>query len=125
MKKPLRDHSFFSAINRVRSAPVLGRSNSSPASRLANACVFDVFTFLQPGTSALRTAAAVLLCGILSTHAQEDRTNAPRVYRDQVDAHWFGSADGETNQFWYRVNVASNRYEFILVNAQTGTRQPA
>ncbi|HLP78776.1 MAG TPA: hypothetical protein VK327_17880, partial [Candidatus Paceibacterota bacterium] len=58
--------------------------------------------------------------------AQPGRTNAPnRIYRDQVDPHWFAGESGETNQFWYRVNPPGERREFVLVDAIKGTRLPA
>jgi len=52
-------------------------------------------------------------------------TNAPRIYRDRVVPHWFADSSGETNEFWYRVNLPDNAREFILVNAATGKREPA
>jgi dipeptidyl aminopeptidase/acylaminoacyl peptidase len=70
--------------------------------------------------------AVSILSAAACVRAQDDRTNqTARVYRDQIEPHWFAGVDGETNQFWYRVNVASNRYEFILVDAQKGSRSPA
>src|SRR4051794_27420973 len=73
--------------------------------------VFDIFhTFHRLIMLAFFSA----LCA-----SAQDRTNqGPHIYRDQVEAHWFRGADGKTNQFWYRINVASNRYEFILVDAE-------
>ncbi len=57
---------------------------------------------------------------------QNTRTNsAGRIYRDRVEPHWFAGASGETNQFWYRVNLPDNGREFIMVNAATGKREPA
>ena len=57
---------------------------------------------------------------------QNSRTNsASRIYRDRVEPHWFADATGETNQFWYRVNLPDNGREFIVVNAATGKREPA
>src|SRR5712671_3827917 len=46
---------------------------------------------------------------------------AGRVYRDRVQPHWFGN----NSQFWYRVELGRNRHEFVLVDAETGTRMPA
>src|ERR1051325_10309435 len=57
--------------------------------------------------------------------AQAPRTNAPPpVYRFDVEPHWF-ARDGETNRFWYRVGLPRGESEFILVNAEAGTRAPA
>lgn len=44
-----------------------------------------------------------------------------QVYRDRVTPHWFG----ENDKFWYRNELSGNRSEFILVDAKSGTRQPA
>jgi len=50
---------------------------------------------------------------------------APAIYRDHVEPHWF-TQDGDTNsRFWYRVNLAGGRREFVLVDAVSGTRAPA
>ena len=52
------------------------------------------------------------------------RTNAAepgRVYRDKVQPHWCA----DQAKFWYRVNVGKDAYEFILVDAEQGLRQPA
>jgi len=53
---------------------------------------------------------------------QTPAADAPlRVYRDRVRPHWFA----DNSKFWYRVNVADGQFEFILVDAAKGTRQPA
>ena len=58
--------------------------------------------------------------------AQELHTNKPAlVFRDRVEPNWFADANGETNRFWYRLDLAQSNREFILVNAVQGTRQPA
>lgn len=46
---------------------------------------------------------------------------APKIYRDKVEPHWFA---GNT-KFWYRVDLGGERREFILVDAEKGTRAPA
>jgi len=46
---------------------------------------------------------------------------APRVYRDHITPHWFGG----DSRFWYVNDLAQGGREFILVNAETATRQPA
>ena len=46
---------------------------------------------------------------------------AARVYRDRVEPHWFA---GDA-KFWYRVETGPERHEFVLVDAQQGTREPA
>ncbi len=44
-----------------------------------------------------------------------------RVYKDQVSAHWFGG----NARFWYRNELSAGKKEFILVDAEAGTRQAA
>jgi dipeptidyl aminopeptidase/acylaminoacyl peptidase len=72
---------------------------------------------------------AVLLVGLLAVSqvsAQRQRSDAGRlVFRDHVEPNWFADASGKTNEFWYRVDLARGKKEFILVNALQGTRQPA
>ena len=58
--------------------------------------------------------------------AQPGRTNRPvLVFRDRVEPNWFADASGQTNEFWYLLDLAQSNREFILVNADQGTRQPA
>ncbi|MEZ6122547.1 MAG: prolyl oligopeptidase family serine peptidase [Planctomycetaceae bacterium] len=45
----------------------------------------------------------------------------PPVLRDRVDVNWFDRG----TRFWYSINVAEGGHEFVLVNAETGTRQSA
>lgn len=44
-----------------------------------------------------------------------------RVYRDQVTPHWFAA----NARFWYRNDLPGGAREFVLVDAEAGTRQPA
>ncbi len=43
------------------------------------------------------------------------------VYKARVDAHWLA----DHKAFWYRNDLAGDAREFILVDAEAGTRQPA
>jgi dipeptidyl-peptidase 4 len=43
------------------------------------------------------------------------------VYRTEVKAHWLTNDLG----FWYRVQTGAETHEFILVNTETGAREPA
>ncbi len=73
--------------------------------------------------------AAVLTLTVLTAAAawaQNARTNRPTlVFRDHVEPNWFADDSGETNRFWYRLDLAQSNREFILVNAVQGKRQPA
>jgi len=61
------------------------------------------------------------------TQADYDRANGLRnetrntVFRDSVRPHW--SADG--SRFWYKIETAPGEFEFVLVDAQHGTRSLA
>jgi dipeptidyl aminopeptidase/acylaminoacyl peptidase len=49
------------------------------------------------------------------------KNTANKVFKQRVNPHWL---TGNT-QFWYRNDLAEGEREFILVNAETGTRQRA
>jgi dipeptidyl aminopeptidase/acylaminoacyl peptidase len=49
------------------------------------------------------------------------KNTANKVFKQRVVPHWFA----ENNRFWYRNDLASETREFILVNAETGTRRRA
>jgi len=49
------------------------------------------------------------------------KTTANKVFKQRVNPHWLAG----NNQFWYRNDLADEEREFILVNAETGTRQRA
>src|SRR5262245_53274643 len=44
-----------------------------------------------------------------------------RVYKDQITPHWFH----DNTRFWYRNDLRGGAREFILVDAERGTREPA
>jgi dipeptidyl-peptidase 4 len=62
----------------------------------------------------------LVIATAVTTLAQPTRPE-PRIYRDKVDAHWFAN----NAKFWYRVDLPQNRREFILVDAEKGSRQRA
>ena len=43
------------------------------------------------------------------------------VYKAQITPHWFRN----NTRFWYRNDLSGGAEEFILVDAEKGTRQPA
>jgi len=80
-------------------------------------------------------AILIFAAGSLSTFGQ-DRQNGPQtspvrggrmqrrvegVYKDRFTPHWFA----ENTCFWYRNDLSGNTKEYIVVNAERGTRQPA
>ena len=44
-----------------------------------------------------------------------------KVFRTKVHPHWIG----ESNNFWYRVEIAPKKYEFVLVESEQGMKRPA
>ncbi|MHC4520959.1 MAG: DPP IV N-terminal domain-containing protein, partial [Planctomycetota bacterium] len=46
---------------------------------------------------------------------------ANKVFKDRVRPHWLEDGPG----FWYRNNLADGKRRYILVDAESGTRQPA
>lgn len=67
-----------------------------------------------------------ILFTVADVSAQMARTNFPTlVFGDHVDPNWFADANGQTNEFWYRLDLAQSNREFVLVNAVQGKREPA
>src|ERR1043165_7964031 len=44
-----------------------------------------------------------------------------KIYRSKVEAHWFGN----NTRFWYRNDLRGGAKEFIVVDAEKGSRQRA
>jgi dipeptidyl aminopeptidase/acylaminoacyl peptidase len=68
--------------------------------------------------------------GVLQLSADDSRSPLQKgkgfkgptgVYRDRVTAHWFA----DDTKFWYRNDLKDKTKEFILVDADKGTRGPA
>ena len=49
------------------------------------------------------------------------QTMRGKVFRARVEPHWFD----EGKRFWYRNELADRGREFVLVDAESGTREPA
>src|SRR5215470_12287845 len=58
-----------------------------------------------------------------TTQARRGRFGGPErgVYKSQITPHWFQ----ENTRFWYRNDLRDGAKEFIVVDAEHGTRQPA
>jgi hypothetical protein len=85
----------------------------------------------------LAVAVIVTIVGTLGAwpeagHAQgrpDDYTRADgfrertrgKVFRNHVEPHWFAG----NHRFWYRNDLADGAREFLVVDAEKGTRQPA
>ena len=91
-------------------------------------------SILAPTRSfSIRTIIAhVFLLGTLALRADEVPLDSPqraprpdsgprRVFRDRIAPHWFEG----NNRFWYRNDLRDGAKEFVLVDAERGTRQPA
>ena len=52
-----------------------------------------------------------------------DARTQNRVFRDVVEANWFG--DDDDARFWYRIRTGKQSHEFVLVDANTSMRRPA
>jgi len=65
------------------------------------------------------------LLAALTIFGQSHAESAPRIYQDKIEPHWFAGDNGQTNLFWYRLDLAGDRREFVLVNANAGTRSAA
>jgi dipeptidyl aminopeptidase/acylaminoacyl peptidase len=84
----------------------------------------------------MRTRAKILLLALLLVVAAQVAAGAPKaspqtrgrfgrrvegVYKDRIAPHWFA----DNTRFWYRNDLAGDAKEFILVDAESGTRRPA
>ncbi len=77
---------------------------------------------LRIGLTLLTIGTWCCLSPLVLLSQERERGRASRqVFRDRVAAHW--SKDG--NRFWYRVDVGQGKKEFLLVDAESGSRQPA
>ncbi len=70
--------------------------------------------------------ALVLIWGVISSDAQQrqpqrGQRDAQRVYKARIVPHWFQN----NTRFWYRNNLPGSAQEFILVDAERGTRAAA
>ena len=82
------------------------------------------FMIIKPHRKTIVLVLTLLAAACVS--AQNAGTNATRlVFRDRVEPNWFADSSGETNKFWYRLDLAKGKREFILVDVIQGTRQPA
>src|SRR6266850_4173607 len=92
-------------------------------------------------TPAILFAAAMLMAKALPLFAAEDENNSATnrmdgtsqtrrgrfggpergVYKAQITPHWFQ----ENTRFWYRNDLRDGAKEFIVVDAEHGTRKPA
>src|ERR1043165_2599887 len=107
--------------NSCRSLFVLARSLSLCERR--RPCRMHPVSILEISMCARVFATSLclcVLCGALNSLAG-DAQNQPRVYRDRIEPHW--SADGK--RFWYRNELRGGKREFILVDAENGTRSTA
>jgi dipeptidyl aminopeptidase/acylaminoacyl peptidase len=79
-----------------------------------------------PSSRLLMPLVALAFVQILSTSqafAQGFRSSRPvqGVYKDRITPHWLA----DNTRFWYRNDLAGKTKEFILVDAERGTREPA
>lgn len=65
-------------------------------------------------------AALFLSVGVRLALTQPARPS-PKVYRDRIEPHWL---EGNT-KFWYRLDLPERKRQFILVDAEEGSRQLA
>ncbi len=84
-------------------------------------------------TTSIKSLVTTLTLAFIATSvadgAQQEspqgRFGPPRrvqgYYKDQITPHWFA----DNTRFWYRNDLAGKTKEFILVDAEQGTRQPA
>lgn len=69
--------------------------------------------------------ACTLLAGMAGLPEADGAASAAvfpqRLLQDRVEPHWFD----DNRQFWYRVDRPAGSREFVVVDAEAGTRKPA
>src|SRR5687767_15815307 len=70
---------------------------------------------------AVITGLAVLCALHVAEAQQRQRAPLDRVYKARITPHWFEN----NTRFWYRNDLPRDAQEFILVNADRGTRSLA
>ncbi len=63
----------------------------------------------------------ILILGLVLFAVFPAKGAEPKIYKDKIEPHWFD----HDNKFWYRNDRRGDRREFILIDAQKGTRQQA
>ncbi len=79
-------------------------------------------------TDNMSASNATMQSGASSRSTSRRETQANKVFKDRIVPHWFvhKTPDGaEDTCFWYRNDLKGDTKEFILVNAERGTRQAA
>jgi dipeptidyl-peptidase-4 len=79
-------------------------------SRRAGLAALHTFLFLAATLFAIETASA-----------QQRGGGAAGVYKSRIAPHWIEGG----SSFWYRNDLSGGKREFVLVNAERGTRLPA
>src|SRR6266403_4667947 len=85
------------------------------------ACVLGARPTLLQAATDDTIAATNMLDG--TSQQRRGRFGGPErgVYKSQVNPHWFQN----NSRFWYRNDLRDSAKEFIVVDAEHGTRQPA
>ncbi len=82
---------------------------------------------LIPGSLVMVVLAVVPRSVAQGTRSDYERANKLRettenkVFRERIRPNWL---PGDT-RFWYRVRTGASRHEFVLIDAEAGTRRPA
>lgn len=75
-------------------------------------CVLVLTVVIGPGVATADDAP---------TQRPRPITSSATVYKERIDPHWFA----DDTRLWYRNDLKGGRKEFIRVDAEKGTREPA
>src|SRR4051794_9453181 len=64
---------------------------------------------------------AIVAAGVTPALGQRPRVDEGGVYKSRIAPHWFD----DSTRFWYRNDLRGGRREFIVVDAEQGSRRQA
>jgi dipeptidyl aminopeptidase/acylaminoacyl peptidase len=84
--------------------------------------ICSVMIFIGPAASIRAESAATSAAAPQQRNFQPGgRARVSGVYKSRITPHWFSN----NNRFWYRNDLAGGAKEYILVDAERGTREAA
>src|SRR5206468_4578152 len=83
--------------------------------------LMNLFPAMRPVVRCLALSAAVALIAEPAAAQRRGEGGGAGVYRSRITPHWFDAGQ----RFWYQNDLPGGAREFILVDAERGTRERA